>query len=58
MSSFVSWDSKVTTVNALLGGVTGFAREKMKGDGIYNEFVSVLKVNSCLPSFDIERRDC
>jgi hypothetical protein len=44
MSSFVSWDSKITTVNAVLGGVTDFVREKMQQDGIYNEFISVIQV--------------
>jgi hypothetical protein len=44
MSSFVSWDSKITTVNAILGGVEHFVRQKMKTDGIYNEFISVTQV--------------
>ena len=43
-SSFVSWDSKVTTVNAILGGVGDFVRSKMKSDGIYDEFISILQV--------------
>jgi len=41
MSSFVSWDSKITTVNAILGGVKHLVRQKMKIDGIYDEFISV-----------------
>ncbi|KAF2727161.1 putative GPI anchored protein [Polyplosphaeria fusca] len=41
ISSFVSWDSKITTVVALLGGVTSFVREKMKKDGIYGEFLKL-----------------
>ena len=41
VSSFVSWDSKITTVNALLGGVGDFTRMKMRKDGIYDEFVKV-----------------
>jgi hypothetical protein len=41
ISSFVSWDSKITTVNALLGGVTDFTRQKMKSDGIYGEFIAI-----------------
>jgi len=45
MSSFISWDSKITTVNALLGGVSSFVREKMKIDGIYNEFIAVTQVS-------------
>ena len=45
-SSFVSWDSKITTVVAVLGGVGDFVREKMKQDGIYKEFISVTRVSS------------
>ncbi|KAF2111752.1 putative GPI anchored protein [Lophiotrema nucula] len=41
ISSFVSWDSKITTVTALLGGVTDFVRSKMKSDGVYKEFIRV-----------------
>ncbi|CZR60559.1 related to GPI anchored protein [Phialocephala subalpina] len=41
-SSFVSWDSKITTVNAILGGIGDFAREKMKRDGVYDEFIYIL----------------
>jgi hypothetical protein len=44
MSSFVSWDSKITTVNAVLGGVKDFVRVKMQDDGIYDEFISVTQV--------------
>jgi hypothetical protein len=44
MSSFVSWDSKITTVNALLGGVSGLVRKKMKTDGIYDNFIAVTQV--------------
>lgn len=40
ISSFVSWDSKVTTVNALLGGVVDFVRWKMQSDGIYSDFLA------------------
>ena len=43
-SSFVSWDSKITTVNAILGGVGDFVRPKMKRDGIYDTFITVLQV--------------
>jgi hypothetical protein len=46
MSSFVSWDSKITTVNALLGGVSDLVRQKMKTDGIYDDFISVTQVRS------------
>lgn len=44
ISSFVSWDSKITTVVALLGGVQDLVRQKMKQDGIYNEFIKIAKV--------------
>ena len=43
-SSFVSWDSKVTTVNAVLGGVSKFVAKKMKSDGLYEEFISIVQV--------------
>ena len=44
VSSFVSWDSKITTVVALLGGVGDFVRAKMMDDGIYQEFIDVTNV--------------
>jgi hypothetical protein len=46
MSSFVSWDSKITTVNAVLGGVSSFVRQKMQDDGIYEEFLRIILVGS------------
>jgi hypothetical protein len=45
VSALVTWDSKVTTVNALLGGVTDFVRQKMKADKIYDEFVDIIEVS-------------
>ena len=48
VSSFVSWDSKITTVNALLGGVTEYVREKMKADGIYEDFLRVTNVSTMI----------
>ena len=45
VSSFVSWDSKITTVAALLGGVVDLVREKMKTDGIYSQFLTVTNVS-------------
>lgn len=45
VSSFVSWDSKITTVAALLGGVQDLVRDKMKKDGVYGEFLRVTKVS-------------
>ncbi|KPM42166.1 hypothetical protein AK830_g4372 [Neonectria ditissima] len=43
VSALLTWDSKVTTVVALMGGVTDLVRKKMKTDGIYNEFVHIAK---------------
>ncbi|KAH6888458.1 hypothetical protein B0T10DRAFT_514173 [Thelonectria olida] len=43
VSALLTWDSKVTTVVALLGGVTDLVRQKMKADGIYNDFVHIAK---------------
>ncbi|KAK5164593.1 uncharacterized protein LTR77_009799 [Saxophila tyrrhenica] len=48
VSSFVSWDSKITTVAALLGDVVDEVRQKMKVDGIYEEFLRVTEVGVCL----------
>ncbi|PHH77905.1 hypothetical protein CDD83_4070 [Cordyceps sp. RAO-2017] len=41
VAALVTWDSKVTTVMALLGGVGDLVRRKMKTDGVYREFVAV-----------------
>ena len=66
ISSFVSWDSKITTVNALLGGVGDLVREKMKKEGLYEDFIRITEreygmvfggglagedVELCLPDF-------
>ncbi|GFG10024.1 hypothetical protein IFM5058_04716 [Aspergillus udagawae] len=40
ISALLTWDSKVTTVNALLGGVTDLVRQRMKADGIYDDFIT------------------
>ncbi|KAH8807307.1 putative GPI anchored protein [Xylogone sp. PMI_703] len=40
VSALVTWDSKITTVNAILGGVTQWVRQKMKKDGIYDDFIN------------------
>jgi hypothetical protein len=45
MPSFVSWDSKITTVNAILGGVSDFVRTEMKRDGIYDDFISIVQMS-------------
>lgn len=51
ISSFVSWDSKITTVNAILGGVgEKCVKEKIKEDGIYKEFVYIVQVSNFLDS--------
>lgn len=42
-SAFVSWDSKVTTINGLLGGVTSLVRAKMQREGVYEEFIQVVQ---------------
>jgi hypothetical protein len=44
VSALLTWDSKVTTVNAVLGGVTDFVRQKMKADNVYDEFVDIMEV--------------
>ena len=41
----MSWDSKITTVAALLGGVVNLVREKMQADGVYGEFLTVTNVS-------------
>ncbi|OOQ85565.1 putative GPI anchored protein [Penicillium brasilianum] len=40
VSALLTWDSKVTTVNAILGGVSDLVRQKMKAENIYNTFVN------------------
>ncbi|KAL0954731.1 hypothetical protein HGRIS_003684 [Hohenbuehelia grisea] len=69
VSSFVSWDSKITTVNALLGGVQSFVARKMRRDGIYDEFITITQqeysrvfqhlsgeeVQLCLPDVEVPR---
>jgi hypothetical protein len=48
----VSWDSKITTVNAILGGVGENYVKEMKEDGIYEEFIDIVQVSvSLLPFF-------
>ncbi|KAM3511729.1 hypothetical protein MY11210_004619 [Beauveria gryllotalpidicola] len=41
VSALVTWDSKITTVVSLLGGVGDLVRRKMKIDGIYHDFISI-----------------
>ena len=45
VSALVTWDSKVTTVVSLLGGVGDLVRDKLKRDRKYDEFVSVTEVS-------------
>lgn len=45
VSNFVSWDSKVTNVVALLGGVSGLVKQKMMQDRIYHDFIRITKVS-------------
>ena len=45
VSSFVSWDSKITTVVALLGGVSELVRQKMIKDMIYEDFLRITEVS-------------
>ncbi|KAJ5963618.1 uncharacterized protein N7479_003494 [Penicillium vulpinum] len=68
VSVLLTWDSKITTVVATLGGVNGFVRQKMKADNLYDEFVDIIdaeysrvfkhlkgeNVNFCLP----QETDC
>ncbi|KAM3552827.1 hypothetical protein ARSEF4850_007199 [Beauveria asiatica] len=41
VSALATWDSKITTVVSLLGGVGDLVRRKMKIDGIYHDFISI-----------------
>ncbi|KAM0713761.1 hypothetical protein Q7P37_010723 [Cladosporium fusiforme] len=43
VSSFVSWDSKITTVAALLGGVSDLVKARMVKEKIYQDFIRVTK---------------
>ncbi len=68
VSAFVSWDSKISTVNAILGGVGKFTRKKMQKDNVYDEFKQILNneysavfgndlkgenVDLCVPDFQV-----
>ncbi|CAF3446079.1 unnamed protein product [Fusarium graminearum] len=44
VSALVTWDSKVTTVVALMGGVVDLVRDRMKSDGIYKEFLEITEI--------------
>lgn len=45
VSALLTWDSKMTTVNAILGGVSDLVRQKMKSDNIYTAFVDRIEVS-------------
>jgi hypothetical protein len=45
VSALVTWDSKITTVVALLGGIPDLVRQKMKQENIYQEFIQTLHVS-------------
>ncbi|KAF7716682.1 Glucan endo-1,2-beta-glucosidase [Penicillium ucsense] len=44
VSALLTWDSKVTTVNSILGGVSDFVRQKMKSDKVYSTFVNRIEM--------------
>lgn len=48
VSALVTWDSKVTTAVALMGGVVDLVRDRMKSDGIYKEFLEITEVSAIL----------
>jgi hypothetical protein len=66
-SSFVSWDSKILNVAAVIGGSADLARNKMQREGVYDEFRRVLDreyravfsdvkgedVEMCLPDYQV-----
>lgn len=52
VSALLTWDSKVLTVVALLGGVQDLVRDRMKQDGIYHEFIRIAEVRET-PFLDI-----
>ncbi|KFH44308.1 hypothetical protein ACRE_049480 [Hapsidospora chrysogenum ATCC 11550] len=41
VSALLTWDSKVLTVVSILGGIKDLVRDRMKSDGIYDEFVRI-----------------
>ncbi|CAI7565174.1 unnamed protein product [Penicillium glandicola] len=43
VSALLTWDSKVTTVVAILGGVSDFVRQRMKAENVYDEFVDIIE---------------
>ena len=71
ISAFVSWDSKVTTLVALLGGVGDMIREVLRNEGHYHDFCRVTEREygrvfknlagehwpMCLPDYEIPERN-
>lgn len=45
VSALVTWDSKITTVVSLLGGVGDLVRRKLKVDGVYDDFITIATVS-------------
>jgi hypothetical protein len=43
VSALVTWDSKITTLVAILGGVGDLVGAKMRRDGVYDSFMTVLQ---------------
>lgn len=41
VSAVLTWDSKVLTVAALLNGTQDITRDRLKKDGLYEEFLEV-----------------
>lgn len=48
MAAVLTWDSKVLTVVALLNSVQDLVRDRMKKDGIYDEFIGIAEVRKIL----------
>ncbi|POR36978.1 Uncharacterized protein TPAR_02821 [Tolypocladium paradoxum] len=57
VSALVTWDSKITTVVALLGGVGDLVRDKLKQDGKYNEFISITEASFARCSSKLRYRE-
>ncbi|KAJ5214340.1 hypothetical protein N7449_001509 [Penicillium cf. viridicatum] len=57
VSALLTWDSKVTTVVAILGGVTDFVRQKMKADNVYDEFVDIIEAEYSRVFTDLKGED-
>jgi hypothetical protein len=49
VSALLTWDSKVLTVVSILGGVGDLVRERLKADGVYDEFIQIAEVCVVVP---------